>query len=304
VASLGGLAVACGPAAPAATAPVAADPFEVVRATSEAAYQSGKAHLERGENRQACIDLDKAKTNDPDNRAEIQQALETALARCLTETPTAAPTSPPRAIPISTLPPPAIATPAVVAPASTPLGQAPGKPAVAASPNATAAAKPVATRTAGVVRLNTWQDPQGRFGVGAPADWPTVPQPQSLFGTAVVTFSDPSGRAAFDVAVDTASRAVSPELFAASLEIAMQQQLPGYASEQVLPGTASGNPSIRRVFTFARRDASGRDMQTRGCQVTVLKGSTPYILTGLAPAEQYQQFGPTFDQMIESFRFS
>src|SRR5438132_6895219 len=78
------LTFACGPAAAPASTPVAADPFAVVRATSQAAYQSGKAHLDRGEFLPACVDLDRAKVADPDNRPEIQQALEDALQHCLT----------------------------------------------------------------------------------------------------------------------------------------------------------------------------------------------------------------------------
>ena len=136
------------------------------------------------------------------------------------------------------------------------------------------------------------------------ADWSTAPQPQSLFGTSVVEFQDPTGRAEVDVAVDTSTRAVSPELYAASMELAMQQQLPGYAAEQVIPGSTAGNPSVRRVFTFTERDASGQDHQARGFQVTLVKGSTPFIVSGSSPAEQFQQFSPTFDRMVESFRFS
>src|SRR5207237_5575381 len=79
-----GLTLACGPAAAPPATPVAADPFAVVRATSQAAYQTGKAHLDRGEFLLACVDLDKAKVADPDNRPEIQQALEDALQHCLT----------------------------------------------------------------------------------------------------------------------------------------------------------------------------------------------------------------------------
>src|SRR5437870_8855846 len=87
------LTLACGPAAAPAPTPAQGDPFAVVRATAQAAYASGKAHLDRGEYLQACVDLDLAKTNDPDNRPEIQQALEQALQHCLTPPPeaTAAP---------------------------------------------------------------------------------------------------------------------------------------------------------------------------------------------------------------------
>src|SRR5882762_6058804 len=78
------LTFACRPAAAPASTPVAADPFAVVRATSQAAYQNGKAHLDRGEFLPACVDLDKARVADPDNRPEIQHALEEALQHCLT----------------------------------------------------------------------------------------------------------------------------------------------------------------------------------------------------------------------------
>jgi len=120
----------------------------------------------------------------------------------------------------------------------------------------------------------------------------------------VVEFLDASGRAEVDVAVDTSARVVSPELYAASMELAMQQQIPGYASEQIQPGTTAGIPSVRRLFTFTEREASGQDHQARGFQVTLVKGSTPYIVSGSSPAEEFQRFSPTFERMVESFRFS
>ena len=328
-----GWTLACGPAAAPVVTPTAGDPFAVVRATSQAAYASGKAHLDRGEFLQACVDLDTAKTNDPDNRPEIDQALREALQRCLT--PVAEATSAPaQSLPtlaVPTLPAAAAgATSTQAAPnaAARTAGTAQATPATntgvtataeptpaenagvagTAQPTAGAAARPNAAvspiATGAASTLVTWRDPQGRFSLDAPADWGTAPQPQSLFGTSVVEFQDPTGRAEVDVAVDTSTRAVSPELYAASMELAMQQQLPGYAAEQVIPGSTAGNPSVRRVFTFTERDASGQDHQARGFQVTLVKGSTPFIVSGSSPAEQFQQFSPTFDRMVESFRFS
>jgi hypothetical protein len=294
---LGGLTLACGPSAAPQPTAVPADPFAVVRATSQAAYQAGKDFLDRGDLR-GCPLIDAAKTNDPDNRPEIQQALERCL-QAIAElpTPTAAPPPAQRTIVLATLP---AAAPA--APQSTPPAVV-TKPTTVASP--VAAAQPTATRQAAPAQtLVSWRDPQGRFTISAPPDWPKADRVQTLFGTGVVQFHDPSGQAEVDVAVDTVTRVVSPELYAASMEITMQQQVPGYASEQVLPTATSNNPSIRRIFTFMQRDASGRDFQARGFQVTVLKGSTPYIISGSAPAEQFQQYGATFDQMVETFRFS
>ena len=350
-----GWTVACGPAATPAATPTAGDPFAVVRATSQAAYASGKAHLDRGEFLQACVDLDIARTNDPDNRPEIDQALREALQRCLTALPeaTSAPAQPlptlavptvPAAAAVPTLPAPAgaptlpaaasVATATQAAPTAAARTTVPAQTtpaanttvAVAAQPTATAATTPgpvtaptttgaastattpgpasAAGATGAASGMVTWKDPQGRFSLDSPANWSTVPQPQSLFGTSVVEFQDPTRRAEVDVAVDSGTRAVSPELYAASMELAMQQQVPGYAAEQVLPGTIAGNPSVRRVFTFTQRDASGQDHQARGFQVTLVKGSTPFIISGSAPAEQFQQFSPMFDRMVESFRFS
>ncbi|HEX8969339.1 MAG TPA: hypothetical protein VF937_15755 [Chloroflexota bacterium] len=289
------LSLACGPTVAAPTPTPAFDAFAVVRATSQAAYASGKAHLDAGEYLLACVDLDTARTNDPDNRPEIEQALEQALQRCLTPPPqaTSAPsTALQRTIVVATLP---LAS-ATTSSASNPTG---GTPLPAGRATSGASASPVASAD-----LVAWSDPQGRFSIGAPSDWVQVDQPQSLFGTPVVQFHDPSGRVEMDVAVDPNSRAVSPELYAASMELAMQQQVPGYASEQVQPGSTAGNPSIRRVFTFTQRDASGQEHQARGFEVTVVKGSTPYLISGSAPANEYEQYSPTFDRIVDSFRFS
>ena len=306
-----GLTFACGPSAAQPPTPAAADPFAVVRATSQAAYQSGKAHLDSGEFLVACVDLDKAKVTDPDNRPDIQQALEAALQQCLTPVVEATPAQ--RGNVVATL---ALVVPTVAAAQSgglvTPTAALPvAKPtaAVAAATSAapgSGASTAVGTtpQTSPAQGLVLWRDPQGRFTIGAPPDWVTLPQPMALFGTGVVQFGEPSGRAELDVAVDTATKAVSPELYAATMEIAMQQQMPGYAGEQFVPGSTSGQPSVRRVFTFTQRDAAGHDLQARSFQITVLKGSTPYIISGSAPAEQFQQYLPTFDQMVQSFRFS
>jgi hypothetical protein len=322
--SLGGLTFACGPAVAPAKTPVAADPFVVVRATSVAAYTSGKAHLDNGELQAALIDLDAANTNDPDNRRDIQQALALTLSRLALQTPSPEPTPLPRTVVVATVPaerstnaavgsttiapgagagPTSAATPLAGAAAvkSTLLAPAAAGPTPAGVAASTGAAQARASATPTLV---AWRDPQGRFSLGAPVDWARSPQPVSLFGTSVVQFRDPTVQAELDVAVDSGSRAPSPELYAATMEIAMQQQVPGYAAEQTLPGSTGGNPSVRRVFTFTQRDAAGSDNQARGFQVAVVKGSTPYIISGSAPAEEFLSFSTTFDQMVETFRFS
>jgi hypothetical protein len=317
------LSLACGPsAAPAAPSP-SADAFAVVRATSQSAYLAGQTAVAQGDYLQACVDFDAAKTNDPDNRPEIQQALDQALSRCLTPPPAQATTAPAaaqqRTIVVATISaavsgslsgsPSAVAAAATtVVDAAPPLGLTPpAVPAIAVSalPTLASSAAPTATPVpAGSNSLVAWNDPQGRFSISAPSDWGMTNPPQSLVGSAVVEFHDPSGIAEVDVAVDDKAKAVSPELYAATLELAMQQQVPGYASEQVIPGTTAGSPSVQRVFTFTQRDAAGQQHQARGMQLTIVKGSTPYIISASTPAEQYAQFSPTFDRIVGSFRFS
>jgi len=309
-----GLTIACGPSAAPPPTP-SPDAFAVVRATAQAAYQAGQSAMARGDYLQACVDFDAAKTNDPDNRPDIQQALEQALAQCLTPATSPQPTSPPVAAPQRTLVVATIAAGLGTALAPTPAGgtgqtSPPGvqtPPAVIPAPPlpptpALNAASPIAETPN--TSLTMWNDPQGRFSIGAPNSWTRVDQPQSLVGTGAVEFQDPSRRAELDVAVDSNARAVSPELYAASLELAMQRQVPNYASEQIVPGNTAGSPSIRRVFTFTQRDATGQDHQARGFQLAIVKGSTPYLIAGTAPAEQFDQFSPAFDQMVQSFRFS
>jgi hypothetical protein len=165
---------------------------------------------------------------------------------------------------------------------------------------------PGSAAAAAAAPLVAWRDPQGRFSLSAPADWATAEHVQALFGvgTGLVQFRDPSGRARLDVAVDSAASAVSPELYSASLELALQQQVPGYAAELTQEATIGGSPSLRRVFTFTQRNAAGQDHQARGFQLTLVNGSTPYLISGSAPADQFASAGPTLDQMAESFRFS
>jgi hypothetical protein len=271
--------VSCAPsAAPGATALPTADPFAVVRATSEAAYQKGEADRQRGDLQQALVDLDTAKTNDPDSRSDIQQALDQTVRELQAMTPTVSGTTQSRPIVVATV---ALASPA------------------AATPVAVAGASP------SPVVLAPWADPQGRFSIGAPAGWTSVPRPQSLVGTPVVEFLDPTARAELDVAVDSGARAVSPEQYAAGVELAMQQQVHGYAAEQTMPLNLAGTAAFQRLFTFAQQDASGAQHQARGLQIVVLKGSTPYIISATAPAEVFAAaYNPVFQQMVDSFRFS
>src|SRR5438128_7553357 len=251
------LTLACGPAAAPAPTPAQGDPFAVVRATAQAAYSSGKAHLDRGEYLQACVDLDTAKTNDPDNNPAIEQALGQALQYCLT--PVAEATSPPaQARP--TLAVGTLASAATAAP----------KPASVATPVPTPRPTSDATGASadGSSDLAMWKDPQGRFAIGRAADWSTVDEPQSLFGTSVVEFRDMSGRAEIDVAVDGSAKAVSPELYAASMELAMRQQARGYASEQVQPGATAGSASLPRAYILTPRHARATARQARALQAS------------------------------------
>jgi hypothetical protein len=301
------LTLACGPSASVPPTP-SPDAFAVVRATSQAAYQAGQAALASGDYLQACVDFDTAKTNDPDNRADIQQGLDQALEHCLT--PATAPTSAPAVPPERTLVVATIAAGLGTALAGTPA--AAGTPVVSGTPTlaaaaqtpASAAATSLSTQPQAAPQLVTWKDPEGRFTIGAPPDWSRIEQPQTLVGTGVVEFRDPGNRAELDQAVDTTTHAVSPELYAASLELAMQRQVPGYASEQIVPGITAGNPSVRRVFTFTQRDANGQDHQARGFQIVIMKGSTPFLVSATAPADLFDQFSPTFEAMVDSFRFS
>jgi hypothetical protein len=301
--SLAWLTLACRPAsAPPRPTPASVDAFAVVRATAEAAYQSGKTHLDRGELEPALIDLDTARTNDADNRQDIQQALAQTISRLAAETPTVAPSSVSRARVVATVPAAIAATPTVASAATAAAAATAASAATAAVP----ASAPPRPTTVVAPTLIAWRDPQGRFSVSAPADWATAEHVQALFGvgTGIVQFRDPSGRVELDVAVDSAASAVSPELYSASVELALQQQVPDYAAELTQEATIGGSPSLRRVFTFTQRDAAGQDYPARGFQLTLVKGSTPYVISGSAPADRFASTGPTLDQMVETFRFS
>lgn len=269
---LGALALAgCQAPAPAAAPTRAArDDFAVVRATAEAAFQGGQGALARGELEAALVQLDQARLNDPDDRADIRAALAETVRR-LQELP-----PPPTRTPIPTPTP----TPEVVA--ATPTPRRPGTPSAPAAP------------PAGFAR---WTDAQGRFTLAAPGDWQVRAAPPAAFGSGVVAFRDPTGRAEVVVAVDDEATVVSPELYAARMDLAMQRA-PGYALESVFPGVLGNTPSLRRNFSVTQRSGA-----TRGFQVAALRGTTPFILSASAPRAEYPAFERTLEQILGSFQF-
>ena len=316
---LGSVALACGPSAAAPPTPVPPDAFAVVRATSQAAYQAGQDALSRGDLMRGCPLIDTAHTADPDNNTAIQRALD----QCLTQIPQLLATSAAtNAVSSSTVTPEPVRTivvPTAAAPATAPTSTlaarptaAPGTPATSVPPTRTTTnPSPVTSGSPTAapptpVPLVTYRDPQGRFTIGAPSEWQSVAPAQALFslGTAAFEGRDPTGAADVGISVDTGTKAISPELYAATLELTMQSQVPDYASEAALPSAASANPAIKRVFTFRERDSAGRDRQARAIQVVVLKGQTPYLITAVATTDAFASLNPTFDAMIASFQFS
>lgn len=266
------LAVAC--AAPAAPTPTP-DPFAALRPIAQDAYEAGSAALQRGELETALVELNRAKVNDPDNRADIEQALQGTLRllRARTPTPTLLPTR----------------TPAPTDTPSPPLA-APAEP----------TSRPPQTRPS-AEGTRRFRDTAGRFTLDVPADWQQRAAPPSASGTGVIGFTGPGG-ATFTVAVDQATQTVSPELYAARMELQLQRT-PGYALELVTSNMLAGSPSVRRDFSLGAGDA-GASPATRGFQVVVVRAQTPYLLEALAPQAEYEALRPTFERMLESFRFA
>ena len=65
-----------------------------------------------------------------------------------------------------------------------------------------------------------------------------------------------------------------------------------------------GDPDLRSAGARLNVAVEGRLGRIAGLQVAIVKGSTPYIISATAPAEQYDQYSATFNQMVGSFRFS
>jgi hypothetical protein len=251
--------------------------FAGVRATAEAAYREGSAQLSRGELDLALASLDKAKMNDPDNRADIQTSLNETVRRIQalpTPPPAATRTPVPSPTPFPTLPP------GMLLPTPTPPPNSPLE---------------------GFVR---YLDPQGRFSVAAPAEWQQRQRPQVEFGEGIIGFRDPTGRAEVAVAFDPSTDVPSPELYAARMDLAMQT-VPGYALVNAVPGVTANAPSLRRNFSLTQRDSTGRVTgELRGFQVTLLRGTVPFIISGTANGTEYRNFEGVFEQILGTFSFN
>jgi hypothetical protein len=225
------------------------------------------------------VSLDQARVNDPDNRQDIRAALDETIQRLQ-----ALPPAPTRTPVPASMPAAADAPVRVVPPAPIPTSDA---------------SSPRSTPPPG---FTTWEDSEGRFVLAAPSDWQTRRTPNAEFGSGVVGFRDPTGQAEVVVAVDSDTQVVSPELYAAKMDIAMQG-IRGYAPEGIEFGIIANSPSLRRNFSVAQRDSTGREITSRSFQVVVLKGKLPYILAASAPLVQYKQFERTFEQIVSTFSF-
>lgn len=281
-------AIACTPAPPPEPSPAPRDEFATVRATAEAAYQTGSQMLMQDDLERALVALNQAKVNDPDSRADIQAALDETVRR------------------IQALPPPPTRTPI---PTLTPLPDAPSpRPAISPVPSPGGGSRQVPSDYA------IWRDAQGRFSVAAPREWNARSSPQVEFGKGVAGFGEPNGKAEVTVAVDAENQVPSAELYAARMDIAMERTFctrmegdvcrsTGYSLDALIPSFTADQPSLRRNYTTTRRDAFGREVVTKGFQLTVLKGRTPYVVTGTSAAADYPRFEATFDQILNSFSF-
>jgi hypothetical protein len=138
--------------------------------------------------------------------------------------------------------------------------------------------------------------------VAAPAGWQIKQNPGVEFGTGVVSFTDPSGRAEFAVAMDPAANASSPELYAAKMDIVMQQ-VPGYSLDNIEPGSLGTTPTLRRNFTLQQRTESGQTVNVRAFQIAVLRGNVAYILYGSAPAPDFPEFESRLNGIVQTFTF-
>ncbi len=172
-------------------------------------------------------------------------------------------------------------------------------PVVAVTPTrapATAAADPTPP-----VGMAAYDDPSGRFRLAVPRDWRTVASPRAAFGTGVVAFASPDGTAELLVSADQSAEAISPELYAAKMELAMEKA-PGYALQALVPETSAGGPAIRRTFTVRQQGTAGVEQVEAAFQLVLLRGSTPWVLEASAPADRFSTVAPTLDAMAASFR--
>lgn len=252
-----------------------ADDYAVVRAIADASYREGVVLMNEGRLEEALVVLNRASLNDPDSRQDIRQAIDEVVSRLRAQ-----PAAPTRT-PIPTR------TPLPVQPTSV----------ARDTPTPAPAAKDALPKD-----YEFWADSQGRFRIARPSAWQASVNPQAAFGAGIVAFREPGGVAELVVSVDEDAQVISPELYSARMEIAMQG-VRGYALETVLPGITAGSPSHRRTFVLQQRDATGAFTQARGFQIVVIRGGTPYIVSASAPSATYERFGPVFDQIVETLSF-
>lgn len=242
--------------------PVAGDSFEAVRAKSLQAFERGKVLFSQDKLDQALVELDTASLNDPDHRADVQEMLQRTIdAIRARDAKTVAPVAS-RATPDSLGLPPTI-------------GPIPGYEIYAS-------------------------DGQG-IALLVPTGWNRTDMPVTEVGQGIVEFRDSAGKAIFTVARDAPGPDVTPEKYAAAVELKMQE-LHGYAIQQVQFVSVGYLPGVKRVFSLPGTSPAGREGLVREVQFVVGSGRQIFILTGEAGDGDFDIYRESFEKMVTSFR--
>lgn len=172
-----------------------------------------------------------------------------------------------------------------------------GTPARGTPPATPGMATPARTPLPVLVGGQTYQDPQGRFSLMAPADWGRIAEG----GTAVAfgkTAPDGVPLAAVNVALDPLPDAgVGLEEYTRAAERSLAQQLPDYRPIDLTPVSLDGRPAYRRIFTAT---IEGQPQQLQ--QVYLVDRQLAYVITGTTLQEAFRDYSALFDQIAGTFQ--
>jgi len=138
------------------------------------------------------------------------------------------------------------------------------------------------------------------FSIKFPADWE---RKEGMMGTAVLALSPQEGtadqfRVNVNVTIEDLPKTLSLDEYVAAALGALRKVLTDLEEHENSAMNVAGTPAKRLIFSH-RMGA----IKVKAMQCVLVKGTRGYVITCSAAPDQFDNYRPKFDEIVQSFRF-
>jgi len=176
------------------------------------------------------------------------------------------------------------------------------------TPAATPTPKPTSVAAGG---FKTYTDTANGFSISYPEDWDQIPSEllkATLGDMGVVGFWPPvfqpdNYSPSFHILLEELPFTMGVDTYWDSAKRYLPNLFGNYTALSTESTTIKGVPAIVHVFTFTDSGNDGESWQCKFIKVALVKDSGAWIITCESTVPYFDDYKPTFDAAIKSFRF-